>query len=77
MPQQENFCSIHPGDVRSNTHKIHSLVTPSAAQQLNCRLHPHEGIEGCGDRTIVCVEFKILESKGTGRCCYSVLLLPH
>ena len=25
--------------VKSNTHKVHSSVTPSAAQQLNCRLH--------------------------------------
>ena len=30
--------------VRSNTHNVHSLVTPSAAPQLKHRLHPHEGI---------------------------------
>ena len=44
MLQQENFSLHPPGDVRSNTHKVHSLVTPSAAQQLNHRLHPHVGI---------------------------------
>ena len=32
----------HP--VRSNTHNVHSSVTPSAAQQLNRRLHPHVGV---------------------------------
>ena len=30
--------------VRSNTLKVHSSVTPSAARQLNRRLHPHVGI---------------------------------
>ena len=30
--------------VRSNTHNVHSSVIPSAALQLKCRLHPHEGI---------------------------------
>ena len=38
------FCSIHPRDVRSNAHNVHSSVTPSAAWQLKCRLCPHEGI---------------------------------
>ena len=46
------FHSIHPRDVRSNTHKVHPSVTPSAALQLKCRLHPHEGIQECGDHTI-------------------------
>ena len=50
------------------------MVTPSAAWQLNRRLCPHVGIKGCGDCTSVCVGFLILESKGTGRCCCSVLL---
>ena len=30
--------------VRSNTRKVHSSVTLSAAWQLNHKLHPHEGI---------------------------------
>ena len=60
--------------VRSNTRYVHLVVTPSAAPQLNHRLCPHRGIKGYGDHTIVCVWFLILESKGTGRCCYSVLL---
>ena len=30
--------------VRSNTHNVHSSVTPSAALQLKHRLCPHEGI---------------------------------
>ena len=61
--------------VRSNTRYIHRVVTPSAAWQPNQRLHPHRGIKGCRDCTIVCMGFEILDSKGTGRCCYSVLLL--
>ena len=36
---------VHSSETaRSNTHKVHSLVTPSAAWQLNHKLHPHEGI---------------------------------
>ena len=35
---------IGPGIVRSNTRKVHSSVTPSAAQQLSHRLHPNVGI---------------------------------
>ena len=31
-------------NVRSNTHNKHPSVTPSAAQQLKHRLHPHIGI---------------------------------
>ena len=30
--------------VKSNTRNVQPLVTPSAALQLKCRLHPHEGI---------------------------------
>ena len=60
--------------VRSNTHYVHSTVTPFAAWQLNHRFQPHGGIKGCGDCTIVCVGFLILESKETGRCCCSMLL---
>ena len=30
--------------VRSNTHDVHLLVTPSTALQLIHRLHQHEGI---------------------------------
>ena len=52
MLQQENFCSICPQDVRSNTRYVHLIVTPSAAQQFNCRLPQLRGIKGCGDRTI-------------------------
>ena len=44
MHQQGNFLLHPPRDVRSNTHNIHPLVTPSAALQLKHRLHPHEGI---------------------------------
>ena len=57
--------------VRSN---VHLSVTPSVAPQLKCRLCPHEGIQECGDHTIEREGLRILESKGTGRCCYSVLL---
>ena len=32
------------GTVMSNTRYVHPVVTPSAAWQLNCRLHPHVGI---------------------------------
>ena len=60
--------------VRSNTRYVRLVVTPSAAWQLNCRLRPHRGIKGCGDHTIGCVGFLILESKGIGSCCYSMLL---
>ena len=31
-------------NVRSNTYKVHSSVTPFAAQQLNHKLCPHVGI---------------------------------
>ena len=30
MLQQENFHSIHPRDVRGNTHYVHRMVTLSA-----------------------------------------------
>ena len=61
--------------VRSNTRNVHSSVTPSAAPQLKCRLCPHEGIKSA--ETALYREregLRILESKGTGRCCYSMLL---
>ena len=57
MLQQENFSLHPPRDVRSNTRYVHRVVTPSAAWQLNHRLHPHGGIKGCGDCTIVCGGF--------------------
>ena len=44
----------HGQIVGSNIRYVHPAVTPSAALQLNRRLHPHTGIKGCGDRTIVC-----------------------
>ena len=53
MLQQENFLLHPPQDVRSNTHYVHLMVTPSAAWQLSCRLRPHRGLKGCGDHTIV------------------------
>ena len=54
MLQQENFHSIHPGDVRNNTHYVHLAATPSAAWQFNCRLHPHRGIKGA-ETALLCV----------------------
>ena len=54
MFQQENFSLHPPWDVRSNTHYVYPTVTPSAAWQLNHRLHPHVGIKECRDCTIVC-----------------------
>ena len=39
-----NICGI----VRSNTCYVHLTVTPSAAWELDHRLHPHVGIKGCG-----------------------------
>ena len=50
--QWENIISLGQQTVKSNTHNVHSSVTPSAAPQLKCRLHPHEGIKECGDHTI-------------------------
>ena len=57
MLQQENFLLHPPRDVRSNTRYVHLVVTPSAAWQLNHRLHPYRGIKGYRDHTIVCGGF--------------------
>ena len=48
MKTRKNFVCA-----RSNTCYVHPAVTPSAARQLNRKLHPHVGIKGCGDCTIV------------------------
>ena len=36
--------TLYAPTVRSNTRKVHSSVTSSAARQLNRRLHQHVGI---------------------------------
>ena len=56
-------------NVRSNTRYVYHAVTPSAAWQLNCRLHPQRSIKGVRRPHQGRVRFQILHSKGTGRCC--------
>ena len=38
--------------VRSNTRYVHCVVTPSAAWQLNHRLHPQRSIKGSAETTL-------------------------
>ena len=55
--------------VRSTTHHVYRVVTPSAACSLNRRLCPQEGYKReCRDCTRH-VGLEILDSQGTGGCC--------
>ena len=52
MLQQENFSLYPPRDVRSNTHYVYHMITPSAACQLNHRLHLQRSIKGSAETTL-------------------------
>ena len=68
-PMSEHDHAFANHNVRSNTHYVYRVITPSAICPHNRRLCPLERYKRqCGDHTVG-VELEILDSKGTGRCC--------